>query len=115
MRRFPRPASAFLLLIGLLGMVAACGRNEPEGPPLGMYRAVLRLPGGDAPFGLEVAQEQQQYVLYLINGTERTRVSNVKVADGELFAPYEANVRHIEIEIQPAAIRVAGAKAAPSA
>jgi YegS/Rv2252/BmrU family lipid kinase len=31
-------------------------------------------------------------------------------ADGELFAPYEANVRHIEIEVQPAAIRVAGAK-----
>ncbi len=49
-----------------------------------MYRAVLRLPGGDTPFGLEVAQEQQQYVLYLINGAERTRVSNVKVADGEL-------------------------------
>ena len=43
-----------------------------------MYRAVLRLPGGDAPFGLEVAQEQQQYVLYLINGAERTRVSNVQ-------------------------------------
>ncbi len=35
--------------------------------------------------------------------------------DGELFAPYEANVRHIEIEVQPAAIRVAGAKLAPSA
>ena len=28
--------------------------------------------------------------------------------DGELFAPYEANVRHVEIEVQPAAIRLAG-------
>jgi diacylglycerol kinase family enzyme len=33
--------------------------------------------------------------------------------DGELFAPYEANVRHIEIEVQPAAIRVVGAKSGP--
>ena len=55
-----------------------------------------RLPGGDTPFGLEVAQEQQQYVLYLTNGTERTRVSNVKVADGELtamFPGYENSLR----------------------
>ena len=45
---------------------------------------------------LEVAQEQQQYVLYLINGAERTRVSNVKVADGELtavFPGYENSLR----------------------
>lgn len=42
------------------------------------FRAVLRLPGGDTLFGLEVAKEQRQYVLYLQNGTERTRVSGVK-------------------------------------
>jgi thiol-disulfide isomerase/thioredoxin len=61
-----------------------------------VYRAVLRLPGGDTPFGFEVAQERQQYVLYLTNGTERTRVSNVKVADGELtavFPGYENSLR----------------------
>ena len=81
-RTFIRSA---LLLIAI-GM-AACN-SRVDAPPLGMYRAVLRLPGGDAPFGLEVAQEQQQYVLYLINGTERTRVSNVKVADGELLAAF---------------------------
>src|SRR4029453_13136091 len=57
-------------------------------PQLGLYRAVLRLPGGDAPFGLEVAKEQQQYVLYLINGAERTRVSDVKGTDGELTATF---------------------------
>jgi hypothetical protein len=54
------------------------------------------LPGGDTPFGLEVAQEQQQYVLYLINGAERTRVSDVKVTDGELtatFPGYENTLR----------------------
>ncbi len=57
---------------------------------------MLRLPGGEAPFGLEIAQEQQQYVLYLINDMERTRVSNVKIEDGELlamFPGYENSLR----------------------
>ena len=65
-------------------------------PQVGVYRAVLRLPGGDTPFGFEVAQEQQQYVIYLTNDTERTRVSNVKIADGELtavFPGYENSLR----------------------
>jgi diacylglycerol kinase family enzyme len=26
--------------------------------------------------------------------------------DGELFAPYEANVRHVEVEVVPAAVHV---------
>ena len=81
-RTFIRTA---LLLIAV--GIAACNPRV-DAPQLGMYRAVLRLPGGDAPFGLEVAQEQQQYVLYLINGAERTRVSNVQVADGELLAAF---------------------------
>ena len=66
--------SALLLIArsALLPAIRASTRRSSA-----VYRAVLRLPGGDTPFGLEVAQEQQQYVLYLINGTERTRVSNV--------------------------------------
>lgn len=75
--------------------IAACNPRV-DAPQVGLYRAVLRLPGGDAPFGLEVAQEQQQYVLYLINGAERTRVSDVKVTDGELtamFPGYENTLR----------------------
>ncbi|HKR33546.1 MAG TPA: TlpA disulfide reductase family protein [Steroidobacteraceae bacterium] len=84
-----------LLLIAIAIAIAACN-HRVEAPQLGVYRAVLRLPGGDTPFGFEVAQEQQQYVLYLKNGTERTRVSNVKVADGELtavFPGYENSLR----------------------
>ena len=75
--------------------IAACNPRI-DAPQLGSYRAVLQLPGGDAPFGLEVAQEQQHYVLYLINGEERTRVSNVDVANGELtarFPGYENSLR----------------------
>jgi thiol-disulfide isomerase/thioredoxin len=82
-----------LLLIAI--GIAACNPRI-DVPQIGWYRAVLRLPGGDAPFGLEIAQEQQHYVLYLINGAERTRVSNVQVADGEitaLFPGYENSLR----------------------
>ena len=82
------------LLFVVIG-IAACNPRS-DAPQVGLYRAVLRLPGGDAPFGLEVAKEQQQYVLYLINGAERTRVNKVKVLDGELsasFAGYENSLR----------------------
>ena len=91
MRRTCFPTGLLLIAVG----IAACNPRV-DAPPLGMYRAVLRLPGGDTPFGLEVAQEQQKYVLYLINGAERTRVSNVLVANGELraaFPGYENSLR----------------------
>jgi thiol-disulfide isomerase/thioredoxin len=91
MRRTLLRAALVCLVIG----TAACN-SRVDAPQLGLYRAVLRLPGGDAPFGLEVAKEQQQYVLYLINGAERTRVSDVKVTDGELtatFPGYENSLR----------------------
>jgi peroxiredoxin len=84
----------FALLLTAIA-VAACS-SRVDAPRIGVYRAVLRLPGGDTPFGFEVAQEQQQYVLFLINGTERTRVRNVKVANGELtavFPGYENSLR----------------------
>jgi hypothetical protein len=82
-------------LISLAIGIAACSPRV-DAPQLGLYRAVLRLPGGDAPFGLEVAREQQRYVLYLLNGAERTRVSDVKVTQGELtatFPGYENTLR----------------------
>ena len=65
-------------------------------PVVGSYRAVLELPGGAAPFGLDVAREDNATVLYLINGDERTRVSNVSVSDSELhavFPGYENSLR----------------------
>jgi peroxiredoxin len=80
-----------LFVLGSLG----CSRQLTE-PPVGAYRATLTLPGGDAPFGLEVAKENDRYVLNLTNGAERTHVSNVRVADGELraiFPGYENSLR----------------------
>jgi thiol-disulfide isomerase/thioredoxin len=76
-----------LVLAGFLLTLAACDRAVDE-PRTGAYRATLQLPGGEAPFGLEVAEENKRFVLYLINASERTRVDNVTLADGELTARF---------------------------
>jgi len=68
--------------------LAACGRGEQPvaagGPPLGPYRAVLSVAGGDLPFGLELAREGDATVAYLINGPERARVPDVRLDGNEL-------------------------------
>jgi hypothetical protein len=84
-----------LWLLSAAIALAACNHRLDE-PVLGVYRATLALPGGEAPFGMEIAKEQQRYVLYLINGDERTRVSNVDVRNRELtavFPGYENRLR----------------------
>lgn len=91
---FFRHLARVVLLLAAIAFAGCSPRIDT--PQVGVYRAVLSLPGGDTPFGFEVAQEQQQYVLYLTNDTERTRVSNVKIAQGELtavFPGYENSLR----------------------
>lgn len=91
----PRSLLSCLFLVCLLATVAGCGRPV-DAPQTGTYRASLKLPGGEAPFGLEVAQENNRFVLYLVNAAERTRVDNVTLADGELtavFPGYENSLR----------------------
>lgn len=73
--------------------LAACSGGGPAGEPqeaaagpirLGTWRATLQLPGGELPFGLEIAREGERYVAFLVNGAERVRVPEVTVADGRL-------------------------------
>ena len=75
------------LVAAALLTMAACGRPVDE-PQTGRYRATLQLPGGEAPFGLEISAHDGGFVLYLQNATERTRVDNVTIADGELTAVF---------------------------
>lgn len=85
------------MLAGLLQCLTLTGcSSRVSEPQPGTYRAVLELPGGETPFGLEVVTEDRHPVLYLSNGSERTRVSNVKIADNELhavFPGYENSLR----------------------
>jgi hypothetical protein len=48
----------------------------------GIYRATLTVPGGELPFGLDVAREEKGLVLYLVNGEERVRVPAQVANDG---------------------------------
>lgn len=83
--RGTRIAAAISLLVVLLGGCSKKQTSTHEGPiALGTYRATLTLPGGELPFGLEIARENDQYVAYLLNGAERVRVPEVTVADGRI-------------------------------
>ncbi|MET0988948.1 MAG: TlpA disulfide reductase family protein, partial [Steroidobacteraceae bacterium] len=59
-----------------------------DSPTPGTYRAVLQLPGGETPFGLDIKEEEGKPVLYLVNGAERTRVTDVHLQDEELTARF---------------------------
>jgi thiol-disulfide isomerase/thioredoxin len=71
-----RPLIALTLIAVVLGLPGGCGQRQVE---MGTYRAVLTLPGGELPFGLELTRESRMPVAYLINGPERVRVSDVKL------------------------------------
>lgn len=88
--------TVLLSFVVLLALAASGCSSKVNEPTLGIYRAVLELPGGETPFGLEVAIEKGAAVLYLSNGSERTRVPNVKIVDNELhavFPGYENSLR----------------------
>jgi peroxiredoxin len=77
-----RALRAGFALAALLGLMHACA--APEGPPLGLYRAVASTDGGDLPFGLELARENGELVAYLINGAERVRTTGVQLEGNRL-------------------------------
>ena len=82
----PLSRARSLLLRGFalfaLTVLAACAREGA--PPLGIYRAVVRVDGGDLPFGLELVEEDGATVAYLINGPERARAREVRLEGGRL-------------------------------
>jgi peroxiredoxin len=75
---------ALVLALGL----GACHRGTPnEAAPavkMGTYRAVLTLPGGDLPFGLELRIEGAKTLGYLVNDKERVKLDEVTVAGPHL-------------------------------
>ncbi len=78
------------LVILFAGALAACGKgtapadSSPRNIQAGTYRVVLQLPGGELPFGLDLAREDSNWVAYLINEPERLKVSEVTVKDSHL-------------------------------
>jgi thiol-disulfide isomerase/thioredoxin len=54
------------------------------GPSMGTYRAVLQLPAGELPFGLDLEHEGSGIVGYLLNGKERVKLTEITVAGAHL-------------------------------
>ena len=86
----PSPRAAAGLLFSLFAAVAGGARTAGASPPPktpgagpgvtpGSYRAVLQSPGGDLPFGLELAKEPAGWVGHLVNGQERLALHDVRI------------------------------------
>ncbi len=81
--QLPHRLRSFFAVFISVGALLACERaSGPAAPPLGNYRGVLSIAGGDLPFGLELAREDGAMVAYLINGPERVRATEVHL-DGD--------------------------------
>jgi peroxiredoxin len=74
----------------LAAALAACSPGVPASNAatgavkLGVYRAVLTLPNGELPFGLDLVKEGPETVGYLINGKERLKLTEVKITGSHL-------------------------------
>src|ERR1700690_3631397 len=85
-------ALSALALTAALGL-SGCHRGAPQSAaaasttpdvPMGLYRAVLTLPGGELPVGLDLEREGAATVGYLQNGPERLKLDEVTVAGSHL-------------------------------
>jgi thiol-disulfide isomerase/thioredoxin len=74
----PRWVFPGLLALGIVGCAGGEGEGN-KGPRNGTWRAVLQVPGGDVPFGLEFADRQGKPVATLVNGSDRIEVTEVSV------------------------------------
>jgi thiol-disulfide isomerase/thioredoxin len=106
-------AASLLAVTAVLAVAGGCARSRDLQP--GSYRAVLDVPGGELPFGLDVAQEESGLVLYLVNGEERVRVPDVTVSEGRLSATMPgfentltAGIRGDRLEGEVALLRAGG-------
>jgi hypothetical protein len=83
--RTARPLATLAVLLAATALSTGCESRSRE-LQAGSYRAVIELPGGELPFGLDVAIEDGRPVLYLVNGEERLRAADTTVADGRVTA-----------------------------
>ncbi|HEX9794805.1 MAG TPA: TlpA disulfide reductase family protein [Planctomycetota bacterium] len=84
-----RLASAGLVLAA--AAVAACGAGE-SAPEAGRWRAWLESPGGELPFGLDLALVEAKWIATVVNGEERLP-ARATLAAGRLridFLPYDS-------------------------
>lgn len=95
--RLPAVA-ATAALAATLGWTAGCSPESHELLP-GRYRAVVELPGGEVPFGLEVARTAQGVTLDLVNGGARVRVPALVDMSGNLTAELPGRGNRLDAKV----------------
>jgi len=93
----PRLLATSALLLAL-AVAAGCEPRSRDLQP-GLYRAVVELPEGEVPFGLDVVREESGVALYLVNGEERVRVPVVRTVPGELTAQLPGTGNRLEARV----------------
>lgn len=80
-----------LVTIGLLSLPTACSsQSAPATVKPGQYRAVLKTPGGELPFGLDIqpnASDPKTYTVFALNGNERLPMDVAAVQGDSLRIP----------------------------
>jgi hypothetical protein len=102
-RRAPWPIVAALALVALGFALTGCDYFE-RGLRAGSYRAVLETPVGELPFGLDVAQEGERFMLILVNGEDRVRIDDVRVSDDRLQASIPGSEASLSLRIRRRAL-----------
>jgi peroxiredoxin len=79
----------FSWVAGFAAALAACGQPPPAAPVIadlaGLWRVTLALPGGDLPFGLELARSADgKLTATLLNGSERSKLTDIRQQDAQL-------------------------------
>jgi thiol-disulfide isomerase/thioredoxin len=93
-RAIARGSLRVFALVALAATLVACAPSNDA--PLGTYRAVVQVDGGDLPFGLELAEEDGAIVAYLVNGPERVRTREVRLQRARLTIQMPGYQQHID-------------------
>lgn len=94
---------ATALAAALVLALAACAPDGADGEAAlatGVWRAELTLPGGKAPFGLELGRDGDGLRATLINGRERITVPRVVFDEGRLLLEFPAYESRIEATLE---------------
>jgi len=112
-RRAPRSIAGVLAAVCCASAWLAACTPPSRDLQAGGYRAVVDSPGGDLPFGIDIAKEEKGFALYLVNGEERVAATNLRTEPGKVTAVFPGGASTLTASISGGELRGDIAFAAP--